>query len=278
MTTAHTTESLEQIEIDLLLEGVFRHYGYDFRQYAYASIRRRIWNAVDAEGAGTIVGLANLVLHDPSAMERFLLSVSVNVTSMFRDPAFFKALRERVIPTLRTYPFIRVWTAGCSTGEEVYSVAILLKEEGLYERCRIYATDMNEAVLHRASAGIYPLSAMRDYTTNYLKSGGERSFSEYYTADHDNAIFHPSLRANTVFSLHNLGSDGSFNEFNLILCRNVMIYFKRPLQETVHRLLHGSLAMFGVLGVGSKESLQFTAHASDYEAINPALKLYRRIR
>jgi chemotaxis protein methyltransferase CheR len=210
-------------------------------------------------------------------MERFLLELTVNVSSMFRDPDFFLALRRDVVPLLATYPLIRVWNVGCSTGEEVYSVAILLIEEQLYDRSRIYATDLNGAVLTRAREGIYPLAAMRDYTANYLRGGGRRSFSEYYTAGHGHAIFHPSLRQNIVFSPHNLVSDGPFNQFHLILCRNVLIYFQPPLQGKVHNLLHESLVPLGVLGLGAKESLRGTPHESDYAPIDARQRLYRRI-
>src|SRR5437870_4645217 len=180
---------VETIEVQLLLEALFRRYGFDFRDYAYASIRRRIWNQVRAEGLQSIFELQGKLLHDPACMERFLLTVTVNVTTMFRDPSFYRAFRARVVPHLRAFPFLRVWHVGCSTGEEVYSMAILLREEGLYSRCRIYATDMNEEVLARAKAGIYPVTLVREYTGNYLRTGGTASFSEYYTARYDSVIF-----------------------------------------------------------------------------------------
>src|SRR6478752_9961193 len=184
---------LERLEIELLLEAVYRHYGFDFRSYAYASIRRRLWKRVEGEELHTISDLQARILHDPDAMERLLLDLSVNVTSMFRDPSFYQEFRERVIPLLRTYPFIRIWHAGCSTGEEVYSMAILLEEEGLYDRARLYATDINDVVLQRARQGIFPLDRMQEYTENYLRAGGKRSFSEYYTAKYDGALFNSSL-------------------------------------------------------------------------------------
>lgn len=268
---------LEEIEIQLLLEGMYRYYGFDFRDYALASLKRRVWNAVRAEGLSSVSGLQEKVLHDSACLERFLLGLSVNVTSMFRNPSFYVAFRNRVIPLLRTYPFIRIWHAGCSTGEEVYSMAILLEEEGLYPRCRLYATDMNEMVLKQAKAGIFPLDSMQEYTQNYLKAGGKHSFSEYYTAAYDSAIFRSSLKENIVFSQHNLATDGSFNEFNVILCRNVLIYFNQSLQERVHKLLYESLIRFGVLGLGRQESLKFTPHEYHYEALDKREKLYRRI-
>jgi chemotaxis protein methyltransferase CheR len=267
---------LEEIEINLLLEGIYQHYGYDFRGYAMASVRRRVWNVVRAEGLRTVSALQERVLHDRAAMERFLLALSVNVTAMFRDPSFYLAFRNRVVPLLRTYPFIRVWHTGCSTGEEVYSMAVLLTEEGLYHRCRIYATDMNESVLRKARDGIFPLNKMQEYTQNYLKSGGKRAFSEYYTAAYDSAIFSAALRENIVFSQHNLAMDGSFNEFHVILCRNVMIYFNKDLQARVHNLLYDSLIKLGVLGLGHNESIRFNPHERDYEEIEHGTRLYRR--
>src|SRR5919206_5144495 len=222
---------VEDLELQLLLEGVFRRYGFDFREYAPASLRRRVWRRVHAEGEQTISGLLARLLHDPAAMERLLLDLSITVTAMFRDPSFYVAFRERVAPLLRTYPFTRIWVAGCSTGEEVYSLAILLTEEELYERTRIYATDINEAVLDRARAGVFELDRMRTYTENYIRAGGTRAFSEYYVAAYDGAQFARSLVENVVFAQHNLVSDRSFNEFNLIMCRNVMIYFDKNLQD-----------------------------------------------
>lgn len=268
---------LEDIEIKLLLEGIFRYYGFDFRNYAPASIKRRIWNTIRAEKLTSVSGLQEKVLHDRACMERFILNISVNVTAMFRDPNFFLALRNKIVPLLRTYPFIRIWHAGCSTGEEVYSMAILLQEEGLYHRCRLYATDMNEMVLKKAATGIFPLRLMQEYTQNYLKAGGKQSFSEYYTAGYDSAIFSSSLKENIIFSQHNLATDSSFNEFNVILCRNVLIYFNKLLQQQVHKLLYDSLVMFGVLGLGYQESLKLTPYEKHYEQLDITEKLYRRI-
>ena len=267
----------EAIEIRLLLEGVFQHYGYDFRDYASASIRRRIVTRMQAEGASSISGLQDRVLHERACMERLLLQLTVHVTSMFRDPSFYLAFRRTVVPLLKTYPFERIWHAGCSSGEEVFSLAILLKEEGIYEKCRIYATDLSEAVLGAAKAGLFPLAAMKEYTENYQKAGGLTSFSEYYTARYDHALFKPYLRENVVFAPHNLVTDSSFNEFNVILCRNVMIYFNKCLQERVHDLLHQSLSHLGVLGLGRKESLRFTPHEASYMALDEPERLYRKV-
>ena len=269
--------ALERLEIELLLEGVFRHYGFDFRSYAYASLRRRVWKRIEAEGLATVSALQDRVLHDPDAMNQLLLDLSVNVTAMFRDPSFHAAFRRLVVPMLRTYPFIRVWHAGCSTGEEVYSMAILLQEEGLYDRARIYATDINEVVLQRARAGIFPLEKMQEYTENYIRAGGTRSFSEYYTAMYDGALFNSSLTRNVVFSQHNLVTDGSFSEFHVILCRNVMIYFDRELQNRVHDLFYQSLVQLGILCLGNKETIRFTRYEERYEALDLKEKIYRRV-
>lgn len=269
---------LEQIEIELLLEGIFQHYGFDFRSYAYASIRRRLWKRIEAEGFSTISELQDQVLHNPPMMEKLLLDLSINVTSMFRDPGFYRVFREQVVPTLRTYPFIRIWHAGCATGEEVYSMAILLEEEGLYERSRIYATDINEVVLQKAKSGIFPLERMQEYTENYIAAGGKRAFSDYYTAMYGGALFSPGLTKNVVFSQHNLVTDRSFSEFNVILCRNVLIYFDKTLQSKVLTLFYDSLAMFGILALGSKESLRFSPHEECYEQINGPEKIYRKVR
>jgi chemotaxis protein methyltransferase CheR len=270
--------SLERVEVDLLLEGVYRHYGFDFRGYAYASLRRRIWKRIHAEGLASVSALQASVLHDPTALDRLLDDLSVNVTAMFRDPAFWAAFRTRVVPVLRTYPFFRIWHAGCSTGEEVYAMAILLEEEGLYDRARIYATDMNERVLRQARAGIFPLERMKEYTENYLRAGGTAEFSGYYTAGYDGARFHPALLRNVVFAQHNLVTDRSFSEFNAILCRNVLIYFDKALQSRVHRLFYDSLSTFGVLGLGSKETLRFSKFESCYEQIVTGEKMYRKVR
>ena len=271
-------QALEDVEIELLLEGVFRHYGYDFRNYALSSLRRRIRERVRAEQLRTVSGLKEKVLHDPACMERLLLSLSINVSAMFRDPGLYHAFRSKVVPLLRTYPFIRIWHAGCSTGEEVYSMAILLQEEGLYDRCRLYATDMNEAVLRKARDGIFPLSAMQGYTANYQQAGGVVEFSQYYTASHDHAIFRPSLKKNLVFAQHNLAMDGPFNDFHVILCRNVMIYFDKSLQARVHDLFLASLVRFGFLCLGNKESIKHTPVESEYAEFDAREKIYRRVR
>ncbi|MBN3874419.1 MAG: protein-glutamate O-methyltransferase CheR [Nostoc sp.] len=269
--------TLEDIEIHLLLEGLYQYYGYDFRDYALSSLKRRIQGFMQLEGLANVSALQEQLLHNRAYLERFLLALTVNVTSMFRDPSFYNTFRNQVIPFLQTYPFIRIWHAGCSTGEEVYSMAILLQEEGLYHRCRIYATDMNEKVLQNAKSGIFSLKLMQEYTHLYLKAGGKKSFSEYYTAAYDNAIFRASLRENVVFAQHNLATDSSFNEFNVILCRNVLIYFNQVLQKRVHELFYNSLCTFGILGLGRQESIRFTPYEQYYEEIIKGEKIYKKI-
>jgi chemotaxis protein methyltransferase CheR len=269
-------EARERLEIELLLEAIQRRYGYDFRGYALASLRRRLWHRVYGEGLQTLSGLQERILHDPSCMDRLLRDLSINVTEMFRDPSFHRALREHVFPLLRTYPFIRVWNAGCSTGEEIYSLAIALHEEGLLERARIYATDIDEAALERARSGAFALERMQRYTENYLRAGGQEAFSGYYSADGEVARFDPALAAGMVFAQHNLVTDGSFNEFQLIVCRNVLIYFGSALQEEVLGLFGASMARLGILALGRKESIRHSRHVGEYAPLVEAEKIYRR--
>lgn len=271
-------ELRESVEIDLLCEAIFRFYGFDFRQYSRASLRRRIRNLLELEGLATVSGLQERVLHDRLVMERFLLNLSINVTAMFRDPTMFRILREKVVPLLNTYPSVRIWHAGCASGEEAYSMSILLEEEGLAEHSKIYATDFNEAIIKKAKAGILPLNEMQSYTSNYQKAGGKRSFSEYYSARYNNAMLAPRLREPIVFSRHNLATDSSFNEFNIIFCRNVMIYFNNDLRNHVLELLHNSLCRFGILVLGTKESLQFTPFEQYYKVLDGPSRIYQRIR
>jgi len=268
---------LEQLEIELLLEAVYRRYGIDFRQYAQASLKRRLYRRLHAEGLGTLSQLQDRLLHDPPCMERLLLDLSINVTSMFRDPSFYASFRKHIVPILHTYPFTRIWCAGCSTGEEVYSLAIVLHEEGLYDRTRIYATDINEHVLQTAAEGVFPLERMQQYTQNYLRGGGKEDFSQYYVAAYDNVRLSRSLTENVVFAQHNLAMDRSFNEFNVIVCRNVMIYFDKALQDHVHSLFYESLPTFGILALGHKESIGFTRLAGRYEELDAAERVYRKV-
>ena len=276
--SAPPASDVERIELELLLEAIHRRYSLDFRSYAPGSLERRLARRMGAEGLGTLSALQERVLREPACMERLLLDLSINVTAMFRDPGFFASLRTTVVPMLRTYPFVRIWSAGCATGEEVYSLAILLEEEGLYERTRIYATDINEHVLGSARGGVFPLEKMRHYTDNYIRAGGTRAFSDYYTAGHEGARFDEALMRNVVFARHNLVSDGSFNEFNVVLCRNVMIYFDKALQAHVHRLVYDSLPSFGVLALGRRESIRFSPCEQRYEPIDGPEKLYRKVR
>ena len=276
--TSREAVDLEKIELDCLLEAVYQRYGFDFREYAPASLRRRVHRRVKLEALPSISALQDQLLRDSDVMQRLLLDLSINVTAMFRDPTFHVALREKVVPLLRTYPFTRIWVAGCSTGEEVYSLAILLEEESLYDRARIYATDINEDVLERARLGVFPLAKMQDYTRNYISAGGKRAFSDYYTSGYDGAAFDRTLMRNVVFAQHNLAMDRSFNEFHVILCRNVMIYFERSLQQRVFELFDDSLARLGILALGHKESLRTSAHAERYEELDPEERLYRRVK
>ncbi|MHC0038879.1 CheR family methyltransferase [Pseudoneobacillus sp. C159] len=269
---------LEKLEIELLLQGLYSWCGYDYRDYSYQSIRRRVWNRVRAEKLQSITALLDKVLHDPDCLKRLIADFSINVTEMFRDPFFFLTFREKVVPLLRTYPSIRIWHAGCSTGEEVYSMAILLQEEGLYERAKIYATDINADVLEKAKVGIFSLEVMKEYTKNYLNSGGKKAFSDYYNVTNNGVKFHSQLTKNVVFAQHNLVTDRSFNEFHVILCRNVLIYFNKSLQEKVHGLFYESLGMFGILGLGDKETISYMNKADCYETIGGKQKLYQKIR
>ncbi|MCP4994006.1 MAG: protein-glutamate O-methyltransferase CheR, partial [Gammaproteobacteria bacterium] len=245
-------DELEALEIRLLLDGVYKRYGYDFRDYAQGTRMRQIRERMRKEELNSVTGLLERVLHDSQCMARLVSDLSITVSQMFRDPELFKALRDNILQLLETYPFIRIWHAGCANGEEVYSLAILLHEEGLLSRCRIYATDMNEAAVLQAQRGIFPLKQMQAYTQNHLAAGGIGSFSDYYTAKYDHAIFRPWLRENIVFSQHNLTTDGTFNEFNIIFCRNVMIYFNKVLQDRVHQLFYESLTRLGYLILGSQ--------------------------
>src|SRR5450432_1917259 len=271
-----STSELERLEMELLLLAIYRHHGFDFRSYAPASLHRRILRHLENAGVPTISRLTELVLHQPSALQRLLHDLSVNVTAMFRDPSFFLEFRATVVPLLRTYQTVRIWHAGCSTGEEVYAMAILLEEEGLYERCRIYATDMDSTVLDTARQGIFSLSRMKEYTSNYFLGGGKRSLNEYYTAKYDAALFAPRLAKNVLFTQHNLAMDRGFSEFNVIVCRNVLIYFDRTLKDHVLELFSESFATLGVLCLGRKESLRFTAFEHEFSSLSVREKIYRR--
>jgi chemotaxis protein methyltransferase CheR len=269
-------EQSEEIELELLLEAIHRRYGFDFRDYAAGPLRRRLQRRAVAEGVASLSELQGLLLRDPTCMERLLLDLSINVTAMFRDPSFFSALRREVVPVLRAQPFTRIWCAGCSTGEEVYSLAILLQEEGLYEQSRIYATDLNEYALEAARSGIVPLDRMQGYTESYIRSGGARDFSEYYVAAYDAARFNPDLLGNVVFAQHNLATDRAFSDFHLVICRNVLIYFDRPLQDRVIDLFADSLGASGVLGLGRRETVAFSSGAERFEPLSPVERIFRK--
>jgi chemotaxis protein methyltransferase CheR len=268
----------EELELELLLEGMFRRYGYDFRGYAGASLKRRLWKRMNLERLTTLTQLLDKVLHDPGCLDRLLKDLSINVTEMFRDPSFHRALRTKVFPLLRTYPFVRVWLAGCSTGEEVISLAVALQEEGLLERTRIYATDMNEVALARAREFAVAEDALPTYDENYVRAGGTGSLADHYTVRDGQAHFDAILREGVVFAQHNLASDRSFNEFHLIICRNVMIYFGRDLQRHVHELFLDSLVPLGILGLGRKEAISDAEILARYEPLDAPEKLFRRQR
>jgi chemotaxis protein methyltransferase CheR len=269
---------LEDIEIRLLLEGVFEQYGYDFREYAPASLKRRIRKYINDERLLTISGAQEKILHDPVCMNRFLQTISVDTTMLFRDPTFYRSFREKVVPELAALKTIRIWHAGCSTGEEVYSIAIILKEEGLLKKTRIYATDMVDTVLKHAKSGIYSMERMQEQTVNYQKSGGKESLSEYYTSKYDNVIFDGSLVKNVVWSQHNLVSDSSFNEFQVVFCRNVLIYFNMRLQNKVIDMIYESLPIGGFLALGAKESLKMSPNETDFEFLDEKARIYKRVR
>ncbi|OCT16090.1 chemotaxis protein CheR [Paenibacillus pectinilyticus] len=266
----------QNVEINLFLEGLYQMYGFDFRHYVRSSLRRRILNRMKMEKLPTVTALLEKVLHEPRFVDKLLGDLSIRVTEMFRDPSFFSAFRTQVVPELRAHSEIRIWHAGCATGEEVYAMAILMQEEGLAEKTKIYATDMNEKAIETAQRGAFPLKQMQTYTKNYLESGGTKAFSEYYTTDHQYAYFQPMMKDNMMFAQHNLVTDGSFNEFHVILCRNVMIYFDQQLQQQVHCLFHSSLTPRGFLGLGKKEYILHMPEGLQYDEFIPQERIYRK--
>lgn len=268
-------ESID-LEIESLLEAVFNKYGYDFRQYSRAHIKRRIMNRLALSDLRSITDLQNAVLTDKVFAFRFLQDLSITVTEMFRDPRFYRSLRENIIPVLKTYPFIKVWHAGCATGQEAYSMAILLQEEGLYDRTTIYATDFNQEALNQARTGIFPNKMMKDYTVNYQMAGGSQSFSDYYTSSYEMVIMNNNLKKNIVWANHNLVTDAVFAEVHLILCRNVLIYFDKELQTHVHDLFYNSLVKGGILCLGAKESLRFGHYAGAYQELDKNQKIFKK--
>lgn len=271
------SNELERIEIKLLLEAIYEAYGFDFRNYLQSSIRRRIINRMQVEKLPTIISLLEKVLYEPEFMKTLVNDLSIRVTEMYRDPSFFLAFRQKIIPMIRDYSEIRIWHAGCSTGEEVYSMAILLQEEDLLHKTKIYATDMNEQVIEQAKLGKFSLKKMQTFTKNYMLAGGMKEFSGYYITDDQYAIFHPEIMNNVVFAQHNLATDSTFNEFHIILCRNVMIYFDIKLQHRVHNLFHESLTANGFLLLGNMESI-IAANKAQYEEIVPCERIFRKVK
>jgi len=269
-------DDIDDIELDLLLEGVYRRWGYDFRDYSRATLRRRIKQHAQHLGLQTPGQLIAPALRDVEAFHALLQTFSVNVTEMFRDPPFYLSLRKNVIPLLRTFPYIKVWHAGCASGEEVMSTAILLHEEGLYDRATIYATDINDTALERAKEGIYPLEVFKNFAANYQAAGGKGSLMDYIHADDTHAIVDRRLTKNVTFALHNLAVDGVFSEMHLVICRNVLIYFNRQLQDRAIGLFHESLVNGGILALGSKETLHFSRLAPQFKALDDKWKIYRK--
>lgn len=263
-------------ELGELMEAIYLRYSYDFRDYSGASQKRRVLHALAQLACPGIAELQRRLMHDPRVFQQLLQYLTIPVSDMFRDPAFFLALRRQVVPHLRTYASLKVWIAGCSTGEEVYSLAIVLREEGLLERSLIYATDINAASLDKARQGIFPLDSLRGFTANYQKAGGQRAFGDYYTAAYGAALMDKSLREHMVFADHSLATDSVFSETQLVLCRNVLIYFNRTLQDRAFGLFHESLGHRGFLGLGSKESIEFSRHASRFEPLAPAERIFRK--
>ncbi len=263
------------IELNLLLEAIHARYGYDFRTYARASLRRRVELYLSESGLDNYSALQHEILYNPDSFGKLLRRLTVNVTQMFRDPEFYRALRQFVLPELKLKPMVKIWHAGCATGEEAYSLAILLKEEGFYEKCCIYATDMDDASLSAAREGIYPAGLMKEYTLNYNRAGGSASFSDYYTAKYNLAVLKPELKKNILFTNHNLAVDSVFGEMDLIICRNVLIYFERELQDRVFKLFKDSLSKGGFLCLGSKETVRVSRYSGDFGDVAATMKIYR---
>ena len=274
----HTAVETENIELDLLLEGIHRRWGYDFRSYARASLKRRITKCKEDAGLEHISEMLPCVLHDKAFFDAFLKNLSVTITEMFRDPTFYRAIREHLVDYLKTYPFIKIWHAGCATGEEAYSMAILLQEEGLLGRATIYATDYNDEALDRAKGGMYSMEKIQQYTANYVASGGTQSFSDYYRARYGSAKMAPALTERITFSHHNLVTDGVFGEMNVVICRNVLIYFDKTLQNRTLTLFADSLCRRGFLCLGNKETLEFSTVSNSFESVVKKERIYRKVR
>lgn len=271
-----TADDIEKIELELFLDSLYRRYGYDFRHYARASVRRRARHILSKSGYKRLSDLIPVLLHDEQFAANIIYDFSITVTEMFRDPDFYRAVRHVVAPYLKTYPFIKIWTAGCATGEEVYSLAILLQEEGLYNRVKLYATDFNDIALRKAADGIYPLKDVQQYTSNYQKAGGTRSFADYYHAEYDSAIMDQSLKSNINFTHHNLVTEGAFSEMHVIFCRNVLIYFDRSLQNWALNTFANSLTRGGFLCLGSKETLEFSSVYNQFRVVDAEHRIYQK--
>jgi len=270
-----TSKNLEELELDLIINSIYKQYGYDFKDYARASFKRRVEYFATANGFKYISELIPKILHDSTFLNLFLNAMSISVTEMFRDPWVFKTIREEVLSTLKIFPQINIWHAGCSTGEEVYSLAIILKEEGLLDYCQIYATDFNNHSLEVAKEGIYDINKLKTYTKNFFETGGKNSLSDYYHVKYGKAKFDGTLQKNITFSTHNLVSDKVFGKMNIILCRNVLIYFKQNLQEKVLTLFRDSLSSKGYLVLGEKESIEFSSVYKSFDKFPKAVKIYR---
>jgi chemotaxis protein methyltransferase CheR len=265
-----------EIELQLLLDAIYLRYHYDFRQYSVASLKRRLSSAMTTFGCRTYSQLQDRVLREPELFTSLLDYLTVQVSDLFRDPAYFRGLRDKVVPLLRTYPSLKVWVAGCGAGEEVYSLAILLREEGLLERALIYATDINSRALQRAEAGVYEIDRLTGFTENHRRSGARSSLSDYYTAAYGRAVFDKSLRRHCVFSDHSLATDSVFAEVHLVSCRNVLIYFDRVLQDRALTLFSDALIRRGFLGLGAKESLRFSSQADAFAEVAPGERIYQK--
>jgi chemotaxis protein methyltransferase CheR len=276
MTSLEEQTELAEIELALLIEGVYRRYGIDLRGYERDALQGHVYECLQQEGVQTISALLEKVLYEAEALQRLLLTLVSRDTRLFNDPDFYASFRARVVALLRTYPYVRIWQAGCATGADVYATAILLEEEGLYQRSRLYATEISREAISRARAGVFPLSEVPQSTSNYLRAGGKKFFSDYYTTHNGQIYFDPALKRNIIFSEHNLATDGSFNEFQVVLCRNVLSAFNPELQERVHELIYESLANFGVLALGRRESLRYSPRESFYEALDEKNRIYRK--
>lgn len=274
--TPHTSAHIEDIEVRLFLEAIYSRYHYDFRGYSRASLKRRLRVACESMGYPSLSALQGELLHDETIFPQLMGYLTVQVSDMFRDPAYFRGIREQVIPHLKTYPSLKVWVAGCSSGEELYSLAILFREEGLEEKTMFYATDINGTALAKAEAGVYELDRIALFTKNHRLSGGTGSLSDYYHAAYGAARFDQTLRKRTVFSDHSLASDSVFAELHLVSCRNVLIYFERPLQDRAVGLFKDALVRKGFLGIGARESLRFNAHVKAFGEFLPAERIYQK--